>query len=50
MKPKLRGLLVDGPNTEAVSEATVSVVFFFIYILCKEILVLKYGRKGQVKF
>ena len=31
MKPKLRGLLVDGPNTEAVSEATVSVAFFFFF-------------------
>ena len=36
MKPKLRGLLVDGPNTEAVSEATVSVVFFlYIYYVKK---------------
>lgn len=49
MDPKLRGLLVDGPNTEAVSEAAVSVVSFLL-LLCKEILVLKYGRKCQVKF
>lgn len=44
MKPKLRGLLVGDPNTESVYEAAVSVVFF---LLCKEILVLEYGRNAK---